>query len=337
MTLTRRRTLGLLGATAAAALPAPAIAQARALKVGTLRLASHAPTFIAIEKGYFADAGLTVEPVFFDAAQPMAVAIASGDVDYGMTAISGGLINLAQKGAIKVFGGALTEEKGIPGQVVLVSDAAFEDGVTSPAMLDGRRFAMTTAGSSFHYMGSRMAQAEGIEMQFVPLQKVGTIIGALKTGQVDAWAIVPNIAAGLTASGEVHAIAEVADYLPGYQVTAIFGSTANVADRALTEAYLGAMQAAIADYNATMIERQDGEAGLSETAAIVAPYVYPDRTAEEAAAAIEAGAMRISEGAALDMGSIRDQLDWFQSEGLIDGSIALEDFVDTSYVEIVGA
>ena len=41
-------------------------------------------------------------------AQPMAVAIASGDVDYAVTAISGGLISLAQKGAIKVIGGALS-------------------------------------------------------------------------------------------------------------------------------------------------------------------------------------------------------------------------------------
>ena len=332
MTITRRHTLGLLGATAATALAAPALAQTRSIKVGALRLASHAPTYIAIEQGLFADAGLEVEPVFFDAAQPMAVAIASGDVDYGMTAISGGLINLAQKGAVKVFGGALTEEKGIPGQVVLVSDAAFQEGVTSPAMLDGRRFAMTTAGSSFHYMGSRIAQAEGVEMEFVPLQSVGAIIAALKTGQVDAWSIVPNIAAGLTASGEVHEIARVADYLPGYQVTTIFGSTENVADRALTEAFLGAMREAIAVYNAAMIDGTGDEAAV---VGIVAPYVYPDRTAEEAAAAIRAGAMRISPDAALDMGSVRDQLDWFQTEGLIDGSIAIEDFVDTSYVEVV--
>ncbi len=104
---------------------------------------------------------LEVEFKFFQAAQPMAVAIASGDVDFGITAISGGLINLAEKGAIKVIGGALQEEPGIDGQIILVSKAAYDDGVTSPAMLKGRSFGITQAGSSFHYMASKIAEKEG--------------------------------------------------------------------------------------------------------------------------------------------------------------------------------
>ena len=336
MTVTRRRTLALMGA-AAAAHAAPALAQGTPLKVGALRFTSHAPTFIAIERGYFAEAGFDVEPVFFQAAQPMAVAIASGDVDYAMTAISGGLINLAEKGAIKVIGGALTEEAGIPGQAILVSDAAFQDGVTSPAQLGGRRFGMSTAGSSFHYMGARIAEAEGIEMEFVPLQKVPAIIGALKTGQVDAWSIVPHIAAGLAAGPEVHEIGKVADYLPGYQVTTVFTSTENAADRERTQAFLDALSRGIADYNAAMIEKTDGEAGVDEMAALLAPYVYPDRTPEEARGPIVAGTMRINEGAALNLDSIRDQLAWFQSEGLVDGGITLDQLVDQSYVEMAGS
>ncbi|MGB3553112.1 MAG: ABC transporter substrate-binding protein [Jannaschia sp.] len=336
MTITRRHTLGLLGAAAATGLAAPAIAQGQTIRVGALRFTSHAPTFLALEKGYFADADLTVEPIYFQAAQPMAVAIAAGDVDYAMTAISGGLINLAEKGAIKVFGGGLSEEAGLPGQAILVSDAAFQDGVTTPANLGGRRWGMSTAGSSFHYMGSKIAQAEGVEMTYVPLQKVGAIIGALKTGQIDGWAIVPHIASGLASGPEVHEIGKVADYLPDYQVTTLFGSTGNVADRALTEAYLGAMQAGAADYNATMIDRAGGDAGVAEMVALLAPYVYPDRTIEEATGAIVAGTMRINEGAALNVASVRDQLEWFQSEGLVDAGITFEQLVDTSYVEAVG-
>src|SRR5260370_5328725 len=50
-------------------------------KVGVLRLSSSAPVFIAQDKGYFRDAGLDVELKFFDAAQPIAVATTSGDID----------------------------------------------------------------------------------------------------------------------------------------------------------------------------------------------------------------------------------------------------------------
>ncbi len=42
--------------------------------VGALRFTSHAPTFIAYERGYFKAEGLDVELKFFQAAQPVAVA-----------------------------------------------------------------------------------------------------------------------------------------------------------------------------------------------------------------------------------------------------------------------
>src|SRR6201989_1327230 len=83
-------------------------------KVGVLRLSSSAPVFIAQDKGYFKEAGLDVELKFFDAAQPVAVATASGDVDFGATAFTAGLYNLAGKGVLKVIGGMSREKGGYP-------------------------------------------------------------------------------------------------------------------------------------------------------------------------------------------------------------------------------
>ncbi|MGR3485339.1 MAG: ABC transporter substrate-binding protein [Paracoccaceae bacterium] len=336
--LTRRGALAVMGGAAATTLAAPAIAQNRAVKVGALRFTSHAGSFVALERGHFAEAGLDVELEFFQAAQPMAVAIASGDVDYAVTAVSGGLINLAQRGAIKVIGGALREEAGIDGQQILVSDAAFQEGVTDPSMLDGRTFGVTQTGSSFHYMGSQIARAEGIGLSFRPLQTVGAVIGALRTGQVDAWSIVPHIAKPIAGSGDVHIIGQVSDYLPDYQVTTVFTSADSAAnERARTEGFLAGFSAGVAEYNAAMIDRADGDAGVDEMVDLIHRYVYTDRERDAAAPSIINGTMRLSEGAALDIGSIRDQLEWFQSEDLVDASITLETLVDDSYVETTGA
>src|ERR1700688_2517694 len=74
-------------------------------KVGVLRLSSSAPVFIAQDKGYFREAGLDIELKFFDAAQPIAVATTSGDIDFGITASTAGLYILAGKGTLKVIGG----------------------------------------------------------------------------------------------------------------------------------------------------------------------------------------------------------------------------------------
>ncbi|MHA1524233.1 MAG: ABC transporter substrate-binding protein, partial [Alphaproteobacteria bacterium] len=181
--ITRRTLNAVLAGTFVAGAMTASIANAQTMdkiNVGALRFTSHAASFVAFERGYFKDVGLDVKFIFFQAAQPMAVAIASGDVDFGVTAISGGLINLAAKGAIKVVGGALQEEPGIDGQMILASKKAYDAGLTSPAMLKGRSFGITQAGSSFQYMAYKIAQKEGFaasEIKVKPLQKVGAIIG----------------------------------------------------------------------------------------------------------------------------------------------------------------
>ena len=261
MKISRRKLIVLGGsALASSTLSMPSIASGKKIKVGALRFASHSASFIAKERGYFKQAGLDVEFEFFQAAQPMAIAIASGDIDYAVTAISGGLISLAEKGAVKVIGGALSEESGIDGQKFLVSDKAYQAGVRSPKDLNGKKYAVTQSGSSFHYMGSKMATAENIKLSFVPLHKVGAIIGALKSGQVDAWSIVPHIAKPLSRSGSVHIIGNVADYLPNYQITTVFTS-ANKAknERSLTKNFLNSFSKGIDDYASTMIDRKNGD------------------------------------------------------------------------------
>ncbi len=334
--LTRRQSLALLGAAAAAPMiPAPAFAGTK-LKVGALRFTSHAASFVAFERGYFTDEGLDVEFEFFQAAQPMAVAIASGDVDYGVTAISGGLISLAEKGAAKVIGGALSEEEGIDGQKILASVAAFDAGLTSPAMLDGKSYGITQPGSSFHYMGSKIAAKEGVKVSFKPLNKVGAIIGALKSGQIDAWSIVPHIAKGLAGAGKVKIIGNVSDYIPNYQVTTVFTSANNAAnERAKTEAFLRAFSKGADDFNAALVDKTAGDEAATEMVNLIHKYVYADKPIEKAAKSIRNGAMRINAGAALNKASVMDQLDWFKSEGMIKDSVTYETLVDDSYVKTI--
>lgn len=333
--LSRRKVLTLMGGAAAASLiSTPAISLNRKIKVGALRFTSHSASFVAVEKAYFEDAGLDVELKFFQAATPMAVAIASGDIDFAVTAISGGLISLADKGAIKVIGGGLSEEKGIDGQKILASDAAFKAGLTSPAGLEGKTFGMTTAGSSFHFMGSKISNQENVSVKFKPLQKVGTIIGALKSGQIDAWSIVPHIAKPLAASGSVHIIGDVSDYLPDYQVTTVFTSAKNAAEeQGMTKDFLKGFSRGVDDFNAAMVDKTLGDDGRDAMVDIIHKYVYADRPLEKAAPSIINGSMRLNAGAALNLKSITEQLDWFKSEGLVKDRITLDTLVDASYVE----
>ncbi|MEK9721941.1 MAG: ABC transporter substrate-binding protein, partial [Rhodospirillaceae bacterium] len=336
-TFSRRRWLGAAAGALGLAVLSTGAAAADKINVGALRFTSHAASFVAYERGYFKDAGLDVEFKFFQAAQPMAVAIASGDVDFGVTAISGGLINLAQKGAIRVIGGALQEEKGIDGQMVLVSKKAYDEGVTSVAKLKGRSFGITQPGSSFHYMASKMAQAEGFsakDIRFVPLQKVGAIIGALKSGQIDAWAIVPHIAKGLAKAPNIMSIGQVGDYIPNYQVTTVFTSEKNATGkRDLVKRFLAAFSRGAADFNAALVDKTAGDKAAEDMVKLVHKYVYTDRPYEKAAGPIRAGSMRINANAKLNLSNINDQLLWFQAEGLVPKTMTIDLLVDNTYVE----
>ena len=195
---------------------------------------------------------------------------------------------------------------------------------------------MTQAGSSFHYMGSKIAEAEGVEMSFKPLQKTGAVIGAIKTGQIDAWSIVPNIAATLADSGAVKIIGEVADYIPNYQVTTVFTSTQNAEQQQeQTKAFLQALARGTADYNAALVDKTANAEDTDAIVKLVAGYVYPDQPIEESSVSILAGAMRINADMALNKASVQDQIDWFKAQGLVKDTITYDTLVDESFVEIV--
>ncbi|MFC5584542.1 ABC transporter substrate-binding protein [Nitratireductor kimnyeongensis] len=337
MTVITRRALGALALSAAVvgfALPSQA---ADKINVGILSLTSHSPSIIAEAKGYFEAQDLEVEFVSFQAAQPMAVAIASGDVDFGMTAISGGLISLADKGVVKIIGGALQETPDVEGQKILASKAAYDAGVKTPADLKGRTYGITTTGSSFHYMAHKIADKEGFdraEIQVKPLQKVPAVIASLKSGQIDAWSIVPNIAGALTNGPEVVEIGKVSDYIDNYQVTTVFTSTKNATEKKdLVERFLAGLSEGISDYNAALVDKSMSEEDTAAIVAMIHKYVYSDQPLEKADPRIRAGAMRINEGAALSVASVEDQLEWFKSEGLVPEGVTMERLVDTSFVE----
>lgn len=342
MPMMTRRTFGLhvLAGSAAAGSGALSFAPAFAadkIKVGILPLTSHSPDIIAQGRGHFAKNGIEASFLTFQAAQPMSVAIASGDVDFGITAITGGLISLADKGAIKVIGGALEEAPGVEGEKIIVSKKAYDEGVTTPAKLKGRIFGITTAGSSFHYMAHKIAQKEGFpesEIHLKALQKVPAVIAALKSGQIDAWSIVPNIADALSKGPAVVEIGKIADYIPNYQVTTVFTSTANVEKKQdLVKRFLAAYSQGVADYNAALVEKTMSKDETNAIVKMIHQYVYADQPLEKAAPRIRAGAMRISPNATLNLASVKDQLEWFKAQKMVPADMTMEKLVDTRFVK----
>src|ERR1700736_2521633 len=214
---------GLLTITATGAARADELLKA---KIGVLRLSSSAPVFIAQDKGYFKEAGIDVELKFFDAAQPIAVATTSGDIDFGITAFTAGLYNLAGKGTLKVIGGMSREKAGYPLIGYFAGNNAYASGLKTPKDLAGKRIAVTQVGSSFHYSLGLLADKYGFKLsdvKIVPLQSLSNAAAALKGETVDAALLPVSTARKLMDDGGAKLLGWVGDETP-WQLGAVFAS-----------------------------------------------------------------------------------------------------------------
>ncbi|MCX7629465.1 MAG: ABC transporter substrate-binding protein [Geminicoccaceae bacterium] len=307
---------------------------AEKIKIAALTLVSSAPLFIAQERGYYREEGLEAELVFFRAAQPVAVAVAAGEADFGVTAFTAGVFNLAGQGALKVIGAQSREEPGFDFSAYLASNAAFANGLTGPEKLPGKSLAITQHGSSFHIMAALLARKLGVEtktIRMVPLETLQNMQAALKTGQVDAAILPGHIATELDRAGEAELIGWVHQWTP-YALGGLFTSPRNVERRrGVVEAFVRAYQKGARDYHAVMNKRDAGgkrifEADAEPVIAIIAKYTQA--TPE----AIKAGAPYIDPEGRLDVGSVYEQVALLKEEKLVDASVDPARFIDLSFI-----
>src|ERR1700761_549063 len=236
-------------------------------KVGVLRLSSSAPVFIAQDKGYFREVGLDVELKFFDAAQPIAVATTSGDIDFGITAFTAGLYNLAGKGTLKVIGGMSREKAGYPLIGYFASNNAYAAGLKSPKDLAGKRIAVTQIGSSFHYSLGLLADKYHFQLadvKIAPLQTLSNAAAALQGGTVDAALLPGSTARKLMDDGGAKLLGWVGDETP-WQLGAIFASPKTLGNKALVTKLLAVLERADRDYHDVILASvKDGNAVIDE-------------------------------------------------------------------------
>src|SRR5205807_1564276 len=237
-------------------------------KIGVLRLSSSEPVFIAQDKGYFREAGLEVELKFFDAAQPIAVATTSGDVDFGITAVTAGVYNVAGKGTLKVIGGMSREKAGYPLIGYFASNNAYAGGFKTPRDLAGKRVAVTQTGSSFHYSLGLLADKYGFKLsdvKIVPLQSLSNAAAALKGETVDAALLPISTARKLIDDGGAKLLGWVGDETP-WQLGAVFASPKTLANEALVTRLLAALDRADREYyDVILADVIDGKAPINET------------------------------------------------------------------------
>ncbi|MBR0692041.1 ABC transporter substrate-binding protein [Bradyrhizobium lablabi] len=322
---------GLLALAASSTARADDLLKAR---IGVLRLSSSAPVFIAQDKGYFRDVGLDVELKFFDAAQPIAVATASGDVDFGITAFTAGLYNLAGKGTLKVIGGMSREKAGYPLIGYFASKNAYAAGLKTPKDLAGKRVAVTQVGSSFHYSLGLLADKYGFklsEVKIVPLQSLSNAAAALKGETVDAALLPVSTARTLMDSNGAKLLGWVGDETP-WQLGAVFASPKTLTHAALVTKLLAALARADREYHDVILAVvKDGVAPIDEKTRPLLDIIakYTNLPVEQ----VVGNCAYIDPDGRLDVKNVSNQIAWLQEQGFVDKGFDANAIIAKDYVK----
>lgn len=299
------------------------------VSLGMLRLTSSAPLFIAMDKGFFAEEGIEIEPQWFDAAHPIAVSTASSKVDVGATGITASLYNMAANGQkLGIVADKGREQKGYSSSALLVTTDNYNAGVKSLKDLKGKRIGITQKGSTFHYMLGRMLETQGMslnDVEIVPLSKLSAVMAALESKQIDGCILnEPNITK-VQKAGYGQLVVQVGDVIP-YQTSAIFYSPDFMKNKDAAVRFMRAYNKACNYYYEAAVEKKDAKK-LEEVVNIVAKYVKAP--AED----IKAGLPYIDKDGKLLVSDIATQIKWYTDNKMISGTLDAKDVANTSFLD----
>ena len=307
-------------------------ARAETVKVGLTRIIGYVGVPVGIAHGHFKAEGLDIEQVYFDSAQPIAVAVASGDIDFGICGPSAGFYNLAAQGQIKFVGASGGDAKGFHALEFLASSKAYEAGLKTPHDLPGHSIAITQLGTALHHVIGILAERDGFPMSAVevkPLQSNSVVTSALIGGTVDA-AVMPNgPILNLVAKGQIKFLGWTSDYAPLKAGVILLVAKRNAEERGdMVKRFLTAYRKAARDVHDAFAApdgtRRDGPTA-PDLIRIIAEFTgLPPED-------VQRGAPYMDPEARIEIGAYEAQLQWLRSQGLIKDNIHAADLIDTRY------
>jgi NitT/TauT family transport system substrate-binding protein len=304
---------------------------AETVRIGLQKIAPLGPIFIAVDKGYFAAEGLTPQLVYFDASQPIAVAVMSGDIDFGSTGLTAGFYNLAGKGAMRIIASETQEMPSFRGGVIVASDRAYDAGLKSIADLKGRSVAITQIGSAIHYSLGLVLTKHDVPLasvRILPLQSNLNSVSAVVGGQVNAALTPLTYALPALGQGEIKTLAYVGDEV-SWQLGAVFTSGKTADQRQdFVKRFLGAYRKGTRAYHDAFVgpdgRRRDGPTA-PEMLAITTKYVGGTRDN------VRNSISYVDAEGRLDEKDIAHQIEWYKSQRMVNPGVDAAAVIDYRY------
>lgn len=184
----------------------PKLPELGTVTVGYIPSLGFAPLFVAAEKGYFEEQGLTVELQSFTSGSTMISLLATGELDVGAGETGTALFNAVnQKLDVMVVSGLASQPDGYGAVPLLVRADLFDSGeITSPADLKGKNVALNVErGMAEYLLGEALSTAsltvDDVTLVPMPFPEIPT---AFTNKAIDAAVLPHPLAAKAIGAGD---------------------------------------------------------------------------------------------------------------------------------------
>ncbi len=312
-----------------AAIVGSTAAGAQSVKFGALGIDADGPVYIAIDKGYFRDAGIevTLEP-FNSAAQAMAP-LSTDQIQVAGGAASAALFNSFARGwPVRIVFARTGDRPGFSTDTLSVRSGLHD--VKTLKDLKGRTIAINVPNAGLAYMVGKMLESVGLTIRdvnvvYMPWPNMGP---AFQTGAIDAGALVEPFVTQYAENGAAVPFKRAAEVItnPPFEVAVILYNddwAKQHPDQANAFA-VGYLKGA-RDY-------YDAMNGGPRRKEVVATLVKYGRLKDSALYdKIQWG--YVDPNGEFDIKSLRDQQDWHASNGSVPKKVDIDAMIDHRYLD----
>lgn len=292
---------------------------------------------VADAKGLFAAQGLDAKLMPFQSSQPIALAIGSGDADFGITGLSEPFFVLGHQGTLKIIAGDTVEHKGFRGLGFVASNQAYATGLTSVAKLGGHSVGITQPGSPLEYSMALVLDKYGIDLKTVRvmgLQSNSNVASALTGNQVDAAIMSSANLYAIVNNGGAKLIGWLDEEVHGADTSGTVASTKFANEHAdVVRRFLIAFRQAALAWDEAFLDARGNRADQPNAGEMIALVAKGLGQPEEV---VRRGLTYVDPEARVRVADLQRMLDWYETKGLQKFHVDATTLIDMRYAKLAG-